>query len=557
MSSQNSTEAVTRSDVDLVIVGAGFAGMYQLFRARKLGLCTRVFERGSSIGGTWYWNRYPGARCDTVSVMYSVSYMPDLDQEWDWADLYPTQEQILAYINEIDRREAFSKDITFNTTVTKAEWDEHKRNWVVFTDTGEVVHARYVVMASGTLTAVPRTPDVPGIEAFKGRWFHTGRWPHEPVDFTGRRVAVVGTGSTGIQAISEVAKTAGTLTVFQRTPKFTLPAANRRYSADELNEVRSNYPEFRKSLRHTSFGITESAPDLDLSQLPTGERYELMERMWLDGTLGTFFLSHDKNFPLRSQAVNDIIGDFVRLKIKEIVKDPQKAETLTPYGYPIGVNRLCLDTDYYEKFNQSNVFLVDTRKEPIQELTPRGIWTTAAHYEFDDIIFATGYDAMTGSLTSIDIVGKHGRTIREDWADGPATYLGVQAHNYPNLFLVTAPGGPSVLANAIITGEQNVDFISDLISWMEAEGLDRIEADPEAQAKWMDHVAEVAADTLYREAYKANAWYTGRNVPGKKVVFMPYAGGVGTYERICEGIVADGYPGFEMTSQQSAKRQIA
>ncbi len=556
MTSLKSNAASAHGEADLIIVGAGFAGMYQLFRARKLGLKTRVFERGSSVGGTWYWNRYPGARCDTVSVMYSVSYMPDLDQEWAWADLYPTQEQILDYINEIDRRQAFSKDITFNTSVTKAEWDEAARRWIVSTDSGEVLRARYIVMATGTLTAVPRTPDVPGIDRFNGRWFHTGRWPHEPVDFTGRRVAVVGTGSTGIQTISEVAKTAGTLTVFQRTPKFTLPAANRPYTAEELSEVRSNYPDFRKALRYTPFGIAESAPDLDLSELPRSKRNEMMEQMWRDGTLGAFFLSHDSKFPLRSQAVNDIIADFVRAKIKEIIKDPQTAETLTPYGYPIGVNRLCLDTDYYEKFNQDNVFLIDTRKEPIEELTPQGIRTSAAIHEFDDIIFATGYDAMTGSLTSIDIIGKHGRTFRDDWVNGPATYLGVQVHNYPNLFLVTAPGGPSVLANAIITGEQNVDFISDLIGKMEVEGLDRVEADSEAQAKWMIQVAEVAEGSLYREAYKANAWYTGRNVPGKKVVFMPYAGGVGTYERICKGIVAHHYPGFEFASRRT-ERQIA
>ncbi|GAA2881333.1 NAD(P)/FAD-dependent oxidoreductase [Pseudonocardia halophobica] len=534
------------NDVDVLIVGAGFAGLYQLTKARKLGLSARVIERGSGVGGTWYWNRYPGARCDTPSIFYSASYLPDLDQEWKWPEIYPRQPKILEYLEHIAERENLYPQITFNTSVVAAEWDDDSGRWTVRTDSGERIVARYVVMATGTLTAA-KTPEVPGLDTFEGRWFHTGRWPHEEVDFRGRRVAIIGTGSTAVQAIPVVADAAESLTVVQRTPKFVVPAANRPLTAEEWLTTRVNYPLLRAKARYADFGTPLDSPEVELDKISEEERTAILEEHWQAGTFILFVTSYRSNSGIMNPAVNDILAEFARAKIREIVKDSRTAETLTPHGYPIGVNRLCIGTNFYETFNRDNVSLVDAREEPIVGITPEGFQTSRGHYAVDDLIFATGYDAMTGALTSIDITGRSG-LLRETWSEGPSTYLGVLVSGYPNLFLVTGPGGPSVLSNAVVTGEQSVDFISTLIRHAELSGHQVVEADSTAEKSWMEHVAEVAQRSLYREAWKANAWYTGRNVPGKKVVFMPYAGGVGTYEQIWREVVADDFRGFSFAS---------
>ncbi|RYH58980.1 MAG: NAD(P)/FAD-dependent oxidoreductase [Alcaligenaceae bacterium] len=539
--------------IDMLIVGAGFGGLYQLTKARKMGLTAQVIERGSGVGGTWYWNRYPGARCDTPSIFYSVSYLPELDQEWEWPELYPGQPMLLEYLKHIAERENLYSQITFNTSVVSADWNDHTGSWTVRTDTGEEIVARYVVMATGTLTAA-KTPEVPGLETFQGRWFHTGRWPRdETVDFRGRRVAVIGTGSTGVQAIPVIADQAESVTVVQRTPKFVAPAVNRPLTFEELKSTKKMYPLLRAQARYSDYGSPVDYPTVELDKLPREDSTAILEEHWNNGTFIRFVSSYAPHLGITNPAVNDILAEFARGKIRQIVTDPVTAETLTPHGYPIGVNRLCIGTNFYETFNRDNVSLMDARKEPIVSITRNGFQTSSGHYEVDDLVFATGYDAITGALTSIDISGRS-ELLRDSWSDGPSTYLGVQVSGYPNLFLVTGPGGPSVLANAVVTGEQAVDFISTLVRHAESTGCRVVEADATAEKTWMEHVAEVSQQSLYREAWKANSWYTGRNVPGKKVVFMPYAGGVGTYEQLWREIVFENFQGFSFTETAAASQ---
>jgi cyclohexanone monooxygenase len=528
---------------DVLIVGAGFSGIYLLYLMRKTGLDARVVERGSGVGGTWYWNRYPGARCDVPSIAYSVSYLPDLDQEWRWKEAFAAQPEILAYIEHIEDRLSLRQFISTNTEVSSAKWDSQRKTWDVFTSDGVHRRARFVVMATGTLT-VPQMPDVPGLSSFHGRWFHTGRWPHEEVDFKGRRVAVVGTGSTGIQVIPEVAKVASQVTVFQRTPKFTVPVANRPLSEEDIASIRARYPEFRRACRQADFGYAVEHPAFLLTEISPAERERILEELWNDGRFPALLVTYKEHLGLKNAAVNDLLADFARRKIAQIVRDPRTAETLTPRGYPIGVNRLCRDTNYYEAFNRPNVSLVDTRAEPIVAVEPDGIRTTAQLYTCDDIVFATGYDALTGAVTAVDFTGTAGRSLKSDWEDGGSAYLGIAVSGYPNLFLVTGPGGPSVLSNVVVTSEQNVEFIVSLLQYMCERGYTQVEVSQQAENEWMKHVEDVSQQSLYREAHKANAWYTGKNIPGKQVRFLPYSGGVGKYGEICNEIASAGYRGF-------------
>jgi cation diffusion facilitator CzcD-associated flavoprotein CzcO len=529
--------------VDAVIVGAGFAGMYQLHKLRELGLQSRVLERGSGVGGTWFWNRYPGAHCDAPAQFYTVSYRPDLDQEWTWSHVYAPQAKILEYMEEVARREDRYKDISFDTSVVGATWSDDTARWTSTTNTGETITSRYLIMATGALSDT-RVPDIRGLDTFEGRWFHTGRWPHEPVSFSGRRVAVVGTGSTGVQTIPIVAAEAAEVLVLQRTPKFVLPALNRELTHDEVEAVRANYATLRAEARRGDFGMPFPTPPYDLRAMSIAEREELMEELFTRGGLGGFVSSYRDHLGLKSQEVNDIVSDFVRKKIREIVKDSKTAEALIPYGYPIGINRIILGTDYYETFNRDNVTLHSVLDDPIIEVKPTGLQTAENYFEFDDLIFATGYDGMTGSFTSVDIRSRAGESIKDRWADGPTTYLGMQVSEFPNLFIITGPGGPSVLANVVVTTEQSIDFVAALIRHAQDHGLQVIETDADSETRWMEHVAEVAEDTLYRYASKANSWYTGANVPGKKVVFMPYAGGVGTFETVLKDVAEHAFRGF-------------
>jgi cation diffusion facilitator CzcD-associated flavoprotein CzcO len=537
------SNAESARDIDALIVGAGISGMYQLQKLRELGLRSRIIERGTGLGGTWFWNRYPGARCDAPSVFYSVSYLPELDQEWTWTERFAAQPEILDYLNEVGRRNDLSEDITFSTSLVAADWDDATATWTSRTDTGEIIRSKYLIMATGCLSQ-SRVPDIKGLDEFEGRWFHTGRWPHEEVDFTGRRVAVIGTGSTGVQTIPTVAQTAAEVIVLQRTPKFVLPARNAPITEDESNAVKQMYPFLRAEARRCDYGIPMSAPADDLSAMSVPDREALMEAGYLAGDLGAFVSSYADHLGLKNEEVNTIVAEFVRKKIRETVNDPNTAEALIPYGYPIGVNRIIIGTDYYETYNRENVTLHSVLNDEIVEITTKGLRTEHAELEFDDLIFATGYDGMTGSFTSVDIRSRRGKTIKQSWADGPKTYLGMQMADFPNLFLVTGPGGPSVLGNVMTTIEQSSDFQMTLIEHAEKNGFDIIETDDDAEQTWMDHVAEVAEGSLYRYAYKANSWYTGSNVPGKKVVFMPYAGGIGTFDDVLKGVEADGHRGF-------------
>jgi cyclohexanone monooxygenase len=522
----------------VVIVGAGLAGLYQLYRLRALGFTTRVFEAGGDVGGTWYWNRYPGARCDVESLEYSYSFSPELEQEWEWTERYPGQPEILSYIRHVADRFELRDGIEFETRVVRSEFDEDQARWRVRTDRDTTVVARFLILATGCLS-VPKTPEFAGLDSFPGQVYYTSRWPHEPVDFSGQRVAVVGTGSSGVQSIPVIAEQAASLTVFQRTPNFSLPARNAPLGADVQRRRKQRYREFRELARHTPSGLlgplsTESALAAD-----PDERREVYERAWAQGSLGALRRSYmDLGTDL---AANETAAEFIRSKIREVVHDPEVAELLSPRDHPFGTKRPCLDTNYYQTYNLGHVRLVNLRATPIQEITPRGIRTTEEDHEFDSIVFATGFDAVTGALLAIDIRGRAGTPLAEVWADGPKSYLGLGMAGFPNLFTITGPGSPSVLSNMIVSIEQHVDWITDCLRHLCENGVRTIEASEQAEQEWGRHVVEVGETTLYP---KANSWYMGANVPGKPRVFLPYIGGVGVYRQTCDKVAAQGYSGF-------------
>jgi cyclohexanone monooxygenase len=527
---------------DVVVVGAGFAGMYMLHRLRGLGFSVRVYEQGGGVGGTWYWNRYPGARCDVESMQYSYSFSDELQQEWDWSERYAPQPEILKYANHVADRFDLRPHIQFNTRVERAEFDESGNLWRVATSDGRSVAARFVVLATGCLSNA-RMPDIEGLKNFKGPVYHTGNWPHEPVDFTGLRVGLVGTGSSGIQSTPVIAEQARHLAVFQRTANFSIPARNARLADEERQAFRKNYPEVRRFAREVARnGIYTELPDRSALDDGANERGLKYEARWQRG--GLTFMSVYNDLGL-NKAANDTAADFVRGKIAEIVSDPEVAALLQPRSHPIGTKRICVDTDYFAAFNRDNVTLVDIKSNPIEEILPQGLRTAAATYEFDALVLATGFDAMTGSVAKIDIKGRNGQTLNQKWAEGPKTYLGLMSAGFPNLFIITGPGSPSVLSNMIVSIEQHVDWIADGLSHMRERGLAVMEADEAAEDKWVAHVNEVAHGTLYPQA---NSWYMGANIPGKPRIFMPYIGGVGVYRQICNEVAAKGYDGFVLTS---------
>jgi cyclohexanone monooxygenase len=532
---------------DVVVVGAGFAGMYMLHRLRGLGLSARVFEQGDGVGGTWYWNRYPGARCDVESMQYSYSFSDELQQEWDWSERYAPQPEILKYANHVADRFDLRRDIQFSTRVESAMFDENTNQWSVATSDGKTVRAQLVVLATGCLSNA-RMPDIKGLAGFRGKVYHTGHWPHEPVDFSGLRVGVIGTGSSGIQSVPVIAEQASQLTVFQRTANFSIPARNAALTAKEREEFRQNYPEIRRFAREEARnGIYTDMPDRGALDDGDNERRARYEARWSRG--GLTFMSVYNNLAL-DKAANDTAADFVREKIAEIVKDPATAELLQPNSHPIGTKRICIDSDYFAVFNRPNVTLVDIKANPIQEILPNGIRTAAKDYEVDALVLATGFDAMTGSVAKIDIHGRGGQTLNQKWAEGPRTYLGVMSAGFPNLFVITGPGSPSVLSNMMVSIEQHVDWIADCIGYMRERDLDAMEANKDAEDNWVAHVNEVASTTLYPQA---NSWYMGANIPGKPQIFMPYIGGVGVYRQICNDVAAKGYEGFAMTPAERPK----
>ncbi len=526
---------------DVVVVGAGFSGMYLLHRLRAAGFSTRVFEAGSDVGGTWYWNRYPGARCDIESMDYSYSFDPQLEQEWDWTERYSTQPEILAYADHVAERFDLRSGIEFDTKVTSAVFDEATDRWVVATDRGETVSAHFVVLAVGCLSAA-KDPEVPGLGTFAGPTYHTGRWPHEGVDFTGKRVGVIGTGSSGIQSIPLIAEQAEHLWVFQRTPNFSMPARNAPLTREFVKQRKADYPEHRELARRSRVGVPLGVPTEELAtHADADERQQRFRAGWEKGTL--FGLSATYADVLIDKGANETVADFVRQRIREIVHDPETAEMLAPKDHPFGTKRPCLDTDYYATFNRDNVTLVDVRKDPIAEIIKSGLRTADTAYELDTLVFATGFDAMTGPLLGIDIRGRDGVALGERWAEGPRTYLGVSVAGFPNLFTITGPGSPSVLSNMMVSIEQHVDWVSDCMAFVSDRDAESIEATTQAQDAWVDHVNEVAAFTLFPTA---NSWYMGANVPGKPRVFMPYIGGVDVYRQICDDVAAKDYEGFNL-----------
>jgi cyclohexanone monooxygenase len=530
-------------NVDVVVVGAGFAGLYMLHRLRGAGFRARGFEQGSDVGGTWYWNRYPGARCDVESMQYSYSFSPELEQEWQWSEKYAPQPEILSYAQHVAERFDLRRDITFNTRIVSATFNEAAQTWSVVTDTGERIAARFVVLATGCLSNA-KMPDIPGLSDFKGRVYHTGHWPHERVDFSGLNVGVIGTGSSAIQSIPLIAEQANTLTVFQRTPNFSVPARNAPLTEEERKAVRDDYPEMRRKAREEMRnGIVTEVPQTGALQESDEARRAKYQARWERGGL-TFMSSY--NDLLFDKNANETAAAFIREKIAEIVKDPETARLLQPDNHPIGSKRICVDTEYFATFNRPNVTLVDLRTSPIDRVTDRSVRAGASEYPVDALVLATGFDAMTGSVAKIDIRGRDSMQLNEKWAAGPRTYLGLMSAGFPNLFLITGPGSPSVLSNMIVSIEQHVEWITDCLSAMRRDNHATIEASVEAEDNWVAHVNEVAHGTLYPQA---NSWYMGANVPGKPRVFMPYIGGVGVYRQICHDVAAKGYEGFVLDAR--------
>jgi len=536
-SSEGLSNSCRSSDVDVVVVGAGFAGMYMLHRLRMSGYSVRVFEAGTDVGGTWYWNRYPGARCDVESLEYSYSFDTDLEQEWEWTERYSSQPEILAYAKHVADRFDLRSDIRFETRVETADFDETSGSWRIETSDGGSTVSRFFVMATGCLSSTT-LPDIPGIERFEGTTVHTGQWPKEGVQLKGKRVAIIGTGSSGVQAIPVVAEECEELTVFQRTPQYTIPARNEPLETDRQADVKNRYREFREANFAMPQALGSETPKFNdsIHDVSEEERLKRFENAWERG--GTLFMS-SFNDVLVDESANVYAQDFVREKISEIVEDPEVAAKLTP-EHIIGCKRLVIDTDYFATFNRPNVQLVDVSRDPIQEITSSGLATQENQFDFDVLIFATGFDAMTGSILRIAITGRDGLTIQEKWSAGPRTYLGLTVPGFPNMFAISGPGSPSVLTNMIISIEQHVEWISDCISWLDAKGASTIEALAAAEDEWVEHVNAKAERTLFPGC---NSWYLGANVPGKTRVFMPLLGFPG-YVRRCEQVAENEYEGF-------------
>ena len=522
---------------DVIVIGAGFAGMYMLHRARQMGLDVRVFEAGSDVGGTWYWNRYPGARCDVESMEYSYQFDEDLQQEWEWTERYAPQPEILDYARHVAERFDLREDIQFDTRVSSLVFDEEAACWQVTTEDGERRRANFVVAATGCLS-VPVTPEIAGQERFAGEVYHTGNWPHEPVDFSGKRVGVIGTGSSGIQSIPLIAEQAQQLYVFQRTPNYSVPARNGPMNPDLQRRLKARYPDFREQNKQMMIGWGARHPRNDgfVFDMMPEEREQQFERHWQLG--GLLFIGAFGDLVVDEEA-NEQACEFVRRKIRGVVKEPAVAERLSPDS-KIFCKRLCADTHYFETYNRDNVLLVDVKADPIVEITESGLRTNQEEYSLDCLVYATGFDAMTGALERMDIRGRGGQSLKQKWAEGPRTYLGLETSGFPNLFTITGPGSPSVLTNMLPSIEQHVDFISDCIGYMRQRQLRVIEASPEAEQEWSAHVNEVADMTLYPSC---NSWYLGANVPGKPRVFLPLLG-FPEYVAKCEEVAASDYEGF-------------
>ncbi|MGE0876674.1 MAG: flavin-containing monooxygenase [Burkholderiales bacterium] len=529
------------TELDALVIGAGFAGLYQLHCLRdQLGLSTRVLEAGSDLGGTWYWNRYPGARCDSESHAYRYFFSKELNEEWACSERYPGPPEIRRYLDRVAAKFDLRRDMRFDCRVVAARHDEARNRWIVDTASGDRYAATYLVAAVGCLSAA-NVPDIPGLADFRGRWYHTGQWPHADVDFRGKRVGQVGTGSTGIQAAPVIAQTAAHLTVFQRTANYSVPARNGPLTPEFVRWVRENHAEIGAIARSTPNGHAFRIVDRKVADVTPEERQAIYEAAWETG--GLQFRATFRDL-LVDQAANDTAAEFLKGRIRAIVRDPDAARILSDIDHPYAAKRPPIDTGYFETFNRDNVALVDLRAEPIERITAEGIRTRRKDYPLDVIVFATGFDAMTGPLLAIDFRGRGGRALREAWRAGPQTYLGLQVPGFPNLFTITGPGSPSVLTNMPVAIEQHVEWITGCIAYMRTNGVDAIEPAEEATRDWGRLVNEAANATLLAKA--PHSWYYGANVPGKPRVFMPYAGGLARYRRICDEVAAKGYAGFRL-----------
>ena len=527
-------------DFDAVVIGAGFAGLGMLRKLREEhGMSVQVYETGAGVGGTWYWNRYPGARCDSESYMYCFSFSKEMLQDWNWSGKYPEQPEILSYLNHVADRFDLRRNIQFNTRVTSARFLEDANLWEVETDQGDRVTSQFLITGIGCISS-GNVPDIKGLDSFQGEQYHTGSWPHEEVDFAGKSVAVIGTGSSGIQSIPVIARQAEHLTVFQRTPQYTIPARHGTIDRKFLEKtVKPNYDDLMERARWSTGGFPMDRDERSALEISAAERLEIYEASWAEG--GIRFLSTSFKAVSTDRRANDTMAEFIRKKIREMVQDPETAEKLMPTDHPFGSKRPLIDTDYFETYNRENVELVDIRHSPIQEITPRGIRTDDQEFEFDMIVFATGFDAMTGTFFKMDIRGRDGLPLKEKWSEGPKTYLGLQTAGFPNMFMITGPGSPSVLSNMPVSIEQHIDWIADLLQHMREHDIKSVEAEADAEKAWVVHVNEVAEPTMFMQA---NSWYLGANIPGKPRVFMPYVGGVGTYRKKCNEVADNGYEGF-------------
>ena len=527
----------TTQEFDAVVIGAGFGGLGMLRKLRdELGMSVRIYETGDGVGGTWHWNRYPGARCDSESYIYCFTFSKELLQDWNWSGKYPEQPEILSYLNHVADRFDLRRNIQFDTKVVSSRYVEETNRWEVETDTGDRVTAKFFITWIGCIST-SNVPTMNGLESFEGEWHHTGDWPHDGVDFAGKRVGIIGTGSSGIQAIPVIAEQARSLTVFQRTPQYTIPARHGTKLLEE--EVKPNYEKILEKARWSKSGNAVNFSERLALNATAEERKEAYEAGWTEG--GHKFLWGSFKDIGKDRRANDTAAEFIRAKIREIVKDPETAEKLLPTDHPLGSKRALIDTDYFETYNRENVELVDIRHSPIQTITPSGIRTEDSEFELDMIVFATGFDAMTGSFFKIDIRGRNNLSLKDKWSEGPKTYLGLQVAGFPNMFMITGPGSPSVLSNMTVSIEQHQEFISDFLDYMRANDIEVAEADPNSEIEWVSHVNKVAESTMYM---LADSWYLGANIPGKPRVFMPYAGGVGTYREKCNEIVDKGYEGF-------------
>jgi cation diffusion facilitator CzcD-associated flavoprotein CzcO len=537
-----SSENSRTIELDALVIGAGFAGLYQLLCLRdRLGLSVRALEAGGGVGGTWYWNRYPGARCDSESHVYWYTFSPELMRDWEWSERYPGQAEILRYLNFVADRFDLKRDIRFNTRVVAASYDEEANRWRVRTEGGETYVVKFLITAVGCLSTA-NVPDFPGLNDFAGDWYHTGQWPHEGVDFTGKRVGMIGTGSTGIQAAPVIAASAKHLTVFQRTANYSVPARNAPLTAEFRQHVKEHTSDIRAVTHETLNGMAFRIEDRLAVETPPEEREKIYEAAWERGGLQFRAAFQDMLVDKRS---NDTAADFIKRKIRSIVKDPKTAAILSDIDHPYAAKRPPIDTNYFETYNRPDVTLVDLRKAPIERLSRAGICTTEAEYPVDIIVFATGFDAMTGPMLRMDIRGRDGVPLKEAWEAGPRNYLGLQVAGFPNLFTITGPGSPSVLCNMPVAIEQHADWITDCIKHLNESGLKCIEARADAADKWVAEVNEVANKTVFPLA--KHSWYLGANIPGKPRVFMPYAGGMVRYRQICADVAARGYEGFMLS----------